>query len=211
MGGAVRDGGTKGTNWWDYWSTESLPSPKLGLPQPLRLHKPSHCLSSLSQSELSCHWMLRGRLTHLRVVSIPPHVSEGAHLARPQHCSCVDLFVLRGDKGKRQVYMLQGTWGTREETRHRGGGAFSALPSLLWIYISSGSLQNITVPLPEESARGVPWFGEGCIVTHSLYLSIFHLLVFLPGVKPELFLCKTWEIYKWCMKSLQEGVRYETS
>lgn len=50
-----------------------------------------------------------GRLTYLRVVSVPPHVSEGAHLAGPQHCRCVDLFVLCGDKGKRQVYVLQGT------------------------------------------------------------------------------------------------------
>lgn len=48
-------------------------------------------------------------MTHLRVVPVPPHVGEGAHLAGPQHGGCIDLFVLRGDKGQGQVHMLQGT------------------------------------------------------------------------------------------------------
>lgn len=77
----------------------------------LRLKAISHLilLGSSKHKLHCCHCPLPGRPAHLCVVSVPPHVSEGAHLAGPEHRSCVDLFVLCRDKRKRQVHMLQWT------------------------------------------------------------------------------------------------------
>lgn len=156
------------TYWRDEWGSQSLPFPRL--PQLLG--------SWVSISDFfpftaprGATQALPGKPTHLGVVPVPPHVSEGAHLAGPQHGSCVDLFVLRGDKGKRQVHMLQGTWGKRGERRHGEGRALSALHSLLWIHIPSGSLQNISHVPRRKCSGATPTLGErdmlGTIVSPS--------------------------------------------
>lgn len=125
------------------------------------------------------------KVTHLRVVSVPPHVGEGAHLAGPQHGSRIDLFVLRGDKGKRQVYVLQGTWGQEE----RGGmerRALPAAPSLLWrryIFVLEASKPSVLLP---KGLGAVPNLER--LYCKQFYLDSFHLPVFLPGLKPELFM-----------------------
>lgn len=71
--------------------------------------EPGLLLDSWVTQALSFFTFSQFEWTYLRVVSVPPHVSECAHLAGPQHCRCVDLFVLCGDERKRQVYVFQGT------------------------------------------------------------------------------------------------------
>lgn len=54
-------------------------------------------------------WPQSIRNTNLCVVPKPPDISECSHLAWPEHCCGVDLLVLGGDKGQRQVNVFQGT------------------------------------------------------------------------------------------------------
>lgn len=89
-------------------STDGLLSGKLRLPSDSK-EASSSCWAPSKYKLRLHHWGRSGRPAHLCVVSVPPHVRESAHLAGPEHCSGIDLFVLRCDERERQVHMLQGT------------------------------------------------------------------------------------------------------
>ena len=179
------------TCWRDDWGTQSLPFPRLPqLPDSSCVNHFLPFIATRGATQTPCR-----KLTHLGVVPVPPHVSQGAHLAGPQHGGCIDLFVLSGDKGKRQVYMLQGTWGTRGERRMGREELF-----LLCLPCSESTIlleaSEIPVVLPEGSAQVPPLLWGKGIYWEQLCLHPFHLQIFLPGLNPELFLCKSLKSYK---------------